>query len=55
MIDEAATRTLKRSYKRRVTNGIEKKEEPPWITKEIRAAIKKRKQLNRKKGIVQIN
>ena len=49
MIDEAATRTLKRSYKRRVTNGIEKKEEPPWITKEIRAAIKKRKQLNRNK------
>ena len=41
MIDEAATRTPKRSYKRRVTNGIEKKEEPPWITKEIRAAIKK--------------
>ena len=49
MIDEAATRTLKRSYKRRVTNGIEKKEEPPWITKEIRAAIKKRKQLNQNK------
>ena len=49
MIDEAATRTLKKSYKRRVTNGIEKKEEPPWITTEIRAAIKKRKQLNRNK------
>ena len=49
MIDEAATRTLKRSYKRRVTNGIEKKEEPPWITKEIRVTIKKRKQLNQNK------
>ena len=46
MIDETATRTLKRSYKRRVANGIEKKEDTPWITTEIRYTIKKKKQLN---------
>ena len=49
MIDEAATKTLKRSYKRRVSNDKVKREEPPWITAEIRSEIKKRKRLNRSK------
>ena len=48
-VEQAATKTLKRSYKRRVIKNKERKEEPIWMTAEIRSAIKKRKHLNRNK------
>ena len=46
-VEQAATKTPKRSYKRRVIKNKERKEEPIWMTAEIKSAIKKRKHLNR--------
>ena len=48
MMKEAADKTLKAVYKRRVLD-MERIKEPPWITEEIREEIKKRKELNRKR------
>lgn len=48
LMKEVAEKTLKGVYQRRVNEKYSIKE-PPWITKEIREEIKKRKDINRKK------
>lgn len=46
-IKEVANRTLKRVYKRKIVEGQERDEEPPWFTEQIRAEIKERRRFNR--------
>ena len=47
-MQDVADEKLKARYVRRVLNQ-EKLKEPPWVTKEIRIEIKKKKELNRKR------
>ena len=49
IMQEVAEEKLKARYVRRVVDSTEKITEPPWVTKQIRKEIKKRKELNRRK------
>ena len=46
-MQDAAEDKLKARYIRRVSNSQEQVKQPPWMTKEIRQEIKKRKDKNR--------
>lgn len=49
MMKSVANSKLKTRYRRRVFNAQEKIKEKPWVTGQVREAIKQRKDLNRKK------
>ena len=48
-MQDVADEKLKARYVRRVVDSPEKITEPPWVTKQIRKEIKKRKGLNRRR------
>ena len=47
MVSSAASRTLKSTYRRRLSKEDKCKIEAPWVTEQIRIEIKKRRKLNR--------